>query len=121
MVCRLKPASFQENSRMGWGCSPVYLLSRGEREGGLLSSSPPPWHLGQGSRESKAQGKGTKPALEGYSAPLSPRGKQHGHPPFPPQLLCWETRLVRMTTLAFAGWGLVMRCAVLGAGVRRPW
>lgn len=118
MVCRLKPASFQENSRMGWGCSPVYLLSRGEREGGVLSSSPPPRRLGQGSRESKAQGKGTKPALEGYpalgrwnkkppqavtgqqcrppkpplsscpSAPLSPRGKQHGHPLFPPQPLC---------------------------------
>lgn len=98
-----------------WGCSPVSLVSRGEREGGIRNSSPPPLCLGQGSRESKAQGKGTKPALEGCpalghwnkrspqavtgqqcrppkpplssrpSGPLSPRGKQHGHPSAPPQ------------------------------------
>lgn len=113
MVCRLRPASFTSWA-MGWGCSPVSLISRGEREGGTLNSSPPPLCLGQGSRESKTQGKGTKPALEGCpvlghwnkrppqavtgqqcrplkpplssrpSGPLSPRGKQRGHPSAPP-------------------------------------
>lgn len=46
MVCRLKSASFQENSKMGWGCgdrqglacSPVCLIYRCEREGGFLST-----------------------------------------------------------------------------------
>lgn len=62
VVCRLKPASFQENSEMGRGCrdrqgsvcNPVCLVYRCECEGGILSASPPPLCLGHDSRESKA-------------------------------------------------------------------